>query len=175
MSVSHSDCQQTRPLPWPWFCSLSRQGAGRLEGSRDHPQTPQQSPAGGVHGGPDPSLESPDPTQGGKSSVGAAATGTALRQLTRHSRLTAHCKRGQHPRARAWSLVSNKPEGPGASPTTPRGRKMPGTTWPPNCLIPPPQRRSHLQELSSQSRPPSVLFPLFSLEDRAISSETRSR
>lgn len=33
--MSHSDCQQTRAFALPWFPSgsLSRQGAGRLEGA----------------------------------------------------------------------------------------------------------------------------------------------
>ena len=81
VSVSHSDCQQTRALPCPGSPVVPCPGRGQADwrGAGIILKCPQQSPAGGVHGGPDPSLLSPpDPTQGGKSSVGAAAMGIVL-------------------------------------------------------------------------------------------------
>lgn len=86
VSVSHSDCQRTRALALSWFPggSLSRQRAGRLEGSRDHPQMPSAGTSWGCAWRPRPlSLERPQPYPGRQELSGGCSHGHSTSQLTR--------------------------------------------------------------------------------------------
>ena len=147
-----------------------------MEGSRDHPQMPSAGTSWGCAWRPRPLSSPPDRTQGGRSSAGAAATGAALHRRQDESSLTTHCRESsiQEQGPESWSSTS--PRGPGLA-STPEGREDARRSRGPRTASSHlrSSRSHHLQELSSQCCPPSVLSPLFSWKTGRLFSSPETR